>query len=117
MVRGDKVVIKLDVKDPEPDPEQETWTALVQQALMQYTGLKDKNGKEIYEGDVLSPTRKLRNPRGLLAKVVWEQATPYAGYRLIDNKGDGEYCLLQNNEELWEVIGNVYENPELLDNK
>lgn len=64
--------------------------------LMQYTGLKDKNGVEIYEGDVMD------SPRGNIA-IVYEIATGFFG-----NFRDGE------NPEYYEILGNIYENPELL---
>jgi uncharacterized phage protein (TIGR01671 family) len=78
--------------------------------LMQYTGLKDKNGKEIYEGDVLDK------------EGYWSF---YIGFK------DACFVMIpcnsvqranwtwhpagQNMIEGWEVIGNIYENPELLE--
>lgn len=76
--------------------------------LMQSTGLKDKNGKEIFEGDVVK-----------MAKDVYSDPTYY---EVIRHRG-GAYRLESNQHgcELWlrhtncEVIGNIYENPELLE--
>lgn len=73
--------------------------------LMQYTGLNDKNGKEIYEGDILvSEELKIR---------IEYKANAFVGIYM------GEYnCrwspLENKNYFQWEVIGNIYENPELL---
>jgi hypothetical protein len=70
-----------------------------------YTGLKDKNGKEIYEEDLI--INSMRN-NGKPHPVEWDNAQGgwVGNYRL-------RYLLGQENNEL-EVIGNIYENPELL---
>ena len=90
--------------------------------LMQFTGLHDKNGKEIYEGDVVQ--RILNNKRQKKFSVL------YGSWGLSfkeEAMGDGWLCrefllnpgLLMREEvklelENFEVIGNIYENPELL---
>ena len=76
--------------------------------LMQSTGLKDKNGKEIFEGDIVK-----------MSKDVYSEPTYY---EIVRHRG-GAYRLesKQHGCELWlrhtncEVIGNIYENPELLE--
>lgn len=76
--------------------------------LMQSTGLKDKNGKEIFEGDIVK-----------MSKDVYSEPTYY---EVVRHRG-GAYRLesKQHGCELWlrhtdcEVVGNVYENKELLD--
>jgi uncharacterized phage protein (TIGR01671 family) len=75
--------------------------------LMQYTGLKDKNGKEIYEGDIVQ--RISMTPGGIdfLGKVVYGECE----YWLENERG--AVNLFTEIDEL-EVISNVYENPELL---
>ena len=66
--------------------------------LMQYTGLKDKNGKEIYEGDIIDfDAREWGEPH----REVVEYDYSYLDMRQNDFK---EWC---------EIIGNIYENPEL----
>lgn len=70
--------------------------------LMQYTGLKDKNGKEIFEGDVLLASS---NDKGLPVEFMdgcFVMMGGEAGFEWIPRS---DYC---------EVIGNIYENPELL---
>lgn len=90
---------------------------------LQYTGLKDKNGKEIYEGDII------RHDLRKIAEVKFGEGTNLGG-------GDssayfyGYYLEFQNYKDTWgnnevdsgsfretkeiEVIGNIYETPELL---
>lgn len=72
-------------------------------AIMQYTGLKDKNGKEIYEGDIV----KIHWPSGshAISKVGWD----FSSWQL---EGGGMIGNFKNNE--LEIIGNIFENPELL---
>ena len=70
-------------------------------ARLQYTGLKDRNGKEIYEADIVKTTGlKPHLPlESFVAEVKWDKS--YA-------------CWWPNLLNQWEVIGNVFENPELL---
>lgn len=74
--------------------------------LMQYTGLKDKHGKEIYEGDIVTG---LFNHTDIIGHIVYgSDATFFI-------KRKGLYGIGLNNAEDWlEVIGNIYENQELL---
>lgn len=78
--------------------------------LMQYTGLKDKNGKEIYEGDIVRCASSTRCPH----VVIWTE---------IQNQNMGSvpgwYLSGLNNPGysftgFEEVIGNIHENPELI---
>ena len=84
----------------------------VDQYLMQYTGLKDKNGKEIYEGDCLD---------GIYAKGSIEWCTKCGGFMYIGNENGclgctRDLCPIDVVEDAhkYEIIGNIYENPELL---
>lgn len=76
--------------------------------LMQYTGLHDKNGREIFEGDIV----KTANGRVLEVSynIPWTSFILTNKYRQCDCERLGSYCT----ELLFEVIGNIYENPELL---
>ena len=80
--------------------------------LMQYTGLKDKNGKEIYEGDIISTD--LDRPFNI---VVFRNGAFM--FQCHDNGKDYYDYMFSADEESdrWkygEIIGNIYENPELL---
>jgi len=78
--------------------------------LMQYTGLKDKNGKEIYEGDILSFGNWSDTKKPCLFKVYWNaESASFDTWDLRHNKWGGQLDAFS------EVIGNIYENPELLE--
>lgn len=68
--------------------------------LMQYTGEKDKTGKEIYEGDICLHTSPVDGENKIFEVEFLEEFGQYAEW----NK-QGLFC---------EIIGNIYENPELL---
>ena len=80
--------------------------------LMQSTGLKDKNSKEIFEGDIL-------DYKGRKALVRWHGSYASFIYRFVDElqKRNTEWRLLYLAYMKCEIIGNVYENPELLEDK
>lgn len=77
--------------------------------IMQFTGLRDKNGTEIYEGDiVLGFDAALPEPDAM--KIVWRN-DPFAGWYMSD-KEDLRPHLMTPPHGI--VIGNIHENPELL---
>ena len=78
--------------------------------LMQFTGLKDKNGKEIYEGDICRTIDYKKQKDG--STIMSEK---YAFYKNIEIKYflTIPFCGFRLQED-YEVIGNIYENPELL---
>ena len=76
----------------------------------QFTGLLDKQGKEIYEGDIVILTNVLTDNDKKICEAVMD------GWQSIfETVNDGFYCLMGNTAQAYrEVIGNIYENPDLL---
>lgn len=83
--------------------------------IEQYTGLKDKNGKEIYEGDIVSEEFEYCGEK---AKTIWQvrwrddecafELHYVSGFEVDD-------CwLVADDEENYKIIGNIHENPEVL---
>jgi uncharacterized phage protein (TIGR01671 family) len=90
--------------------------------LMQFTGLKDRLGKEIYEGDIIRSDRPgvftgevCYDPQMAGFVIKWKEdywrVHRYAYFNVTSGGEDSFSC------DFMEVIGNIYENPELLNEK
>jgi uncharacterized phage protein (TIGR01671 family) len=81
---------------------------------MQLTGLPDKNGKEIYEGDILSVCNGSINCTPWMDEPYEVKYVPNKGFAMCmfcwNEKGESE----MDSTHWCEVIGNIHENPELL---
>ncbi|KXT82026.1 Phage protein [Streptococcus oralis] len=90
------------------DSDANIWIENNDLILMQSTGLKDKNGKEIFEGDVV---------RVLDSTYTVFYDSEKGSYRLKphDDRWNVDYMSNFPHGENFEVVGNIYENPELVE--
>ena len=79
----------------------------IESNAMQFTGLLDKNGKEIYEGDIC------RDEDGL-GVVYWEKDCWMYGFVQDDSSYKSDGYMLREMVDDCEIIGNIFENQELL---
>lgn len=94
------------------------WRFFNEVELMQFTGLKDKNGVEIYEGDILDYYGSQKD--ALRFEVVFHHASfkrKWINEKTAKIRGLEIETLAWNTSTIFEVIGNRYENPELLETK
>ena len=92
-----------DIPRIQQDNNSELFVTCLKGTEGEYTGLKDKNGKEIYEGDILILDE-------IIVPITWDDG----GFQMITNNNQGKSAMIQNRVKRFEVIGNIHENPELL---
>ena len=121
IISEDKYYILLDVLDNIKRDDYAVYMVEVRpETIGQYTELKDENGKEIYSGDIIefSYDMFVGNFDTFVAKgkVVFEEGAFYV--EVFENERttkDEAYLLYSINLDTIEVIGNIYDNPELLE--
>lgn len=79
------------------------------ETLGQYTGLHDKNGKEIYEGDIV-----VDKEDEVMGEITWNEEEASFYFSILYENGTYEEEKLNDWASVLEVIGNIYDNPELL---
>ena len=105
------------------------WDEVNPETVGQYTGLTDKNGKKVFEGDIIKAEFKPQNykePPYAIGNVVFENGTfkiavsvskNSSEYKTFENKDVRSFSIEHNfldRHYVLEVIGNVFDNPELL---
>ena len=80
---------------------------------LQYTGLKDKNGKEIYEGDILAEPNKPDKDLIIIVKYDVDNGS-YITDPVIREAEELSLCKHNIKNRKWKIIGNIFENPEFL---
>lgn len=81
--------------------------------VMQFTGLLDKNGKEIYEGDIIDYEDSGSIDASGIQVIGWDSEKAGFGRQYLEEQGFSSTCFAEvaTNSK---IIGNIYENPELL---
>ncbi len=79
--------------------------------IQQCTGLKDKNGELIFEGDIVGAPNYIKTET-ITIEIKWDEIIPCC----CGGEGVGfDFELIYRQKDKWEIIGNIFENPELLE--
>ena len=113
--RGHHYILPVYDKDHGFDERYSDWVKVDSKTVCQYTGLTDKNGRKIFEADILKrvllPTKRIKNN----FKIVFVSAN--SCFSAIDLDGSNVTFIsdyINSNYEI-EVIGNIFDNPELME--
>lgn len=95
------------------EEELETCQPFEDVEIMQSTGLFDKNGVEIFEGDIIDVGTRIP----FLNKIQRDEETAYLKLVPLDKRWTESYFTNFEDKNRYEVVGNIYENKELLENE
>lgn len=99
-----------EIRDVEEPFRMQVFHEVIPETVGQYTGLTDKNGKRIFEGDICRNTKT-----GEVVSVKWHGT--FAGFVWSRRNDNGNLCdfgELFRAHDKYEVIGNIHDNPELM---
>lgn len=81
--------------------------------IMEYTGLHDKNGREIYEGDIVRSSSRRQREKSFVGDVCYGRVDP--SFTIHDKDGHNFRLYSSGEYRTYEVIGNILENQELME--
>lgn len=137
LVRGEHYIYETEITaiyPPDtifyPNTETTGYDRVFPETIGQYTGLTDKNGKKIFEGDIIKAyfqPQNFKNPPYAIGSVIFENGTfkvvvhiskNSIEYKVFEKEDIAAYSIEHNFLDRYyvlEVIGNIYDNPELLE--
>ena len=94
------------------DEREDKWIEVDAETLCQYTGLTDKNGKKIWENDIVKANLDESYPEDITyIKILWNEC----GFCVNENYSTDIWTLEKWDAEHFQVCGNIFDNPDLLE--
>lgn len=110
-----KIAVKCQIHERFADSFSITANDVDPKSVGEFTGLKDKNGKEIYEGDIIEATTIFPNDHKIIGQVYFDSRGIWMAKEIHHEYLETEYLFeLTKQPGRTEIIGNIHEHPELL---